>query len=48
MVVIGLVQRYDVVAIPGICNCFPHVFGDMMCQVEGCLHSECLMFAELV
>ena len=47
-VAIGLAQRYTVVAVPGIRDCFPCVFGDTTCQVEGCLRSECLTFAEFV
>ena len=36
------------VAIPGIHDCFLCVFRATMCQMEECLRSECLKFAELV
>ena len=35
------------VAVPGIRDCFPRVFGDMTCKVEGSLHSECLRLQNL-
>ena len=43
-VAIGWVQRYAVLAVSGICDCFPRVWGYDV-QDERSLHSEFLMFS---
>jgi len=47
-VAVRLAQGYAVIAVPGIRDCLPRVFGDTTCKMEGCLGSECLSFIELV
>ena len=46
--VIKVVRRYVEVAVPGIRDCFPRVFGNTTRKMERSLRSECLLFTELI